>query len=511
VTGKYILAHDTGTGGDKAVLTDLRGNIVHSHYLPYEVEYPVPEWAEQDPDALWNAVAQTTKQVISEAGIDNREVAGVGISAQMFNLLPVDEGYRPLTKMISWLDVRSVVQADRILEEVGGDFLFERTGNIPTAKDIIPKIVWLREERPEIWNRTHKLLDCKEYIIYRLTGRCAIDWHGASVFFLFDPHRKEWSQEACQALGIPVEMLPKAYPCTEVVGEVTPEAAEITGLRVGTPVVICAGDVGVAQVGSGAVGDSKAHLCVGTATWIGISTSRFVNDPQKPFWALSHVDPTKWIVAGEMETGGGSLMWFRDTLCQEEARLAKEAGLTTYQLLSQMAEEVKPGANRLLFAPWLSGERAPVLDHYARGAFIGLALSHTKAHMARAVMEGVAYHLRWIIEALERLGLRVGALNAIGGGSTSPTWTRIISDITGRELRVAERPLEAGAIGAALTTAVGLGFYPNMEAVDELVKISRVVEPQDGKRQARYQALYEEYRAIYEALTPIHRRLHATP
>jgi len=511
VTARYILAHDTGTGGDKAVLTDLRGNIIHSHYLPYEVEYPEPEWAEQDPGALWDAVARTTRLVISEAGIDNREIVGISISAQMFNLLPVDENYRPLTKMISWLDMRSMPQADRILEEVGADFLFKCTGNIPTAKDIIPKIIWLKEERPEIWKRTHKLLDCKEYIIYRLTGKCAIDWHGASVYFLFDPYRKEWSQEACQALGIPVEMLPEAYPCTEVIGEVTPEAAEITGLRAGTPVVICAGDVGVAQVGSGAVGDGKAHLCVGTATWVGISTSQFVNDPQKPFWALSHIDPAKWIVAGEMETGGGSLMWFRDTLCQEEARLAKKTGLTTYQLLSQMAAEVEPGANKLLFVPWLSGERAPVLDHYARGGFIGLTLSHTKAHMARAVMEGVAYHLRWIIEALERLGFQVKELNAIGGGSTSSTWTHIISDVTGRELRIVESPLEAGAIGAALTAAVGLGFYPNMEAVDELISISHIVHPRDDQRQARYQALYEEYRAIYEALTPIHRGLHAVP
>lgn len=507
---KYILAHDTGTGGDKAVLTDLEGRILHAAYVPYGVNYPRPGWAEQDPDVLWHAVANTTREVIHEAGIDPAEILGVGISAQMFNLLPVDKEGHPLTQMLSWLDVRSVSQADALLEEVGTEFLFQHTGNVPTAKDVIPKILWLKEERPDIWSRTYKLLDCKEYILLQLTGRYATDWHGASVYFLFDPHRKEWSEPVCEALGIPIEMLPPAYPCTEVIGEVTPEAAEVTGLLPGTPVVACAGDVAVAQVGSGAVRDGQAHLCVGTATWVGFSSSVFKNDPQKPFWGLNHVDPQKWIIAGEMETGGGALMWFRDTLCQEEIRKAKAAGISTYQLLSQMAEEVPPGADRLLFLPWLSGERAPVLDHYLRGGFVGISLGHTKAHFARAVMEGVAYHIRWICEELEQLGFRVTTLNSIGGGSTSKTWTQIISDVTGRELRVAAHPLEAGAMGAALTVAVGMGVYPDVEAIEALIPFSHTVQPRSGV-QARYDALYQEYRALYEVTAPIFHRLHDIP
>ncbi len=507
---KYIVAHDTGTGGNKAVLTDLRGRVIHSAYRPYGLRYPRPQWVEQDPQELWQAVADTTRSVIAEAGVDPAEILGVGVSAQMFNLLPVDEDIRPLMPLISWLDVRTVAQADRILHADGGAMralLFEHTGNIPTAKDIIPKILWLKEERPALWERTAYLLDCKEYIVHQLTGRVATDWHGASVYFLFDPHTRRWSEEACRALGIPPEKLPPAYPATTVIGAVTEEAARATGLLPGTPVVLCAGDVAVAQSGAGANADGQAHLCVGTATWVGLSSRRFVNDPRTPFWGLSHIDPDKWIIAGEMETGGGALMWFRDNFCQAEAAQAAREGISTYALLSRMAEEVAPGADNLLFAPWLSGERAPVLDHYARGAFIGLALGHTKGHLARAVMEGVAYHIRWICESLERLGLSVGALNAIGGGSTSPTWTQIISDVTGRELRVVAHPLEAGAIGAALTVAVGLGVYPDMEAVDDLIEIGRVVRPNEAHR-ARYDALYREYRAMYEALRPLYRRLH---
>ncbi len=503
----YILAHDTGTGGDKAVLTDLQGRIIHSAYQAYPVRYPRPDWAEQDPDELWRAVAETTRQVIERAGIDPAEILGVGISAQMFNLLPVDEAYKPLTPLLSWLDLRSVPQADRVLSGDTPDLLFRHTGNIPTAKDIIPKILWLKEERPELWARTAKLLDCKEYIIHRLTGRIATDWHGASVYFLFDPHEKTWSEDACGRLGIPIDKLPEAYPCTQVIGEVTSQAAGETGLKAGTPVVICAGDVGVAQSGSGANGVGKAHLSVGTATWVGVSIRPFVNDPVKPFWGLNHIAPDRWVLAGEMETGGGALMWFRDTFCQEESRQAKAAGVSTYEAISRMVAGVEPGADRLLFAPWLSGERAPVLDHYARGAWVGLSMSHTKAHLARAVMEGVAYHVRWICEALERLGLSLGSIHAIGGGSTSPVWSQIISDVTGRPLEIVEHPLEAGAMGAALTVAVGMGVYPDMDAVDDLIRIARIVEPQPALA-GRYQGLYEEYRQVYAALAPVFRRIH---
>jgi xylulokinase len=507
---KYILAHDTGTGGDKAVLTDLRGRIIDSAYQDYQLSYPQPGWVEQDPDELWSTVAQTTRQVLARTGIKPTEILGLGVSAQMFNLLPVDEQGKPLMRMLSWLDVRSVRQADALLEGDNARFLFDRTGNIPTAKDVIPKILWLKEECPDLWRRTHKLLDCKEYILYKLTGVMAIDWHGASVYFLFEPHTKTWSEEACSRLGIPIEMLPEAFPCTQVIGEVTSEAAQLTGLAPGTPVVICAGDVGVAQTGSGANRDGTAHLCVGTATWVGLSSREFRNDPKKPFWALSHIDPKKWIIAGEMETGGGALMWFRDALCSQEAEQSRKAGGSTYGMLNDLAASVEPGSESLLFAPWLSGERAPILDHYARGAWVGISLSHTKAHFARALMEGVAFHLRWIIEALERQGLPVGALNAIGGGSTSQLWTQIISDITGRSLRVVKHPLEAGAMGAALTVAVGLGVYPNVEAIDDLIEIDHTVEP-DSTFQERFDALYCEYRALYEALAPIFRRIHQIP
>ena len=506
-TKKYILAHDVGTGGNKAVLCDLQGQVLHSAYQSYGLSYPRPEWVEQDPDELWEVVAATSRQVIAESGIDPAEILGVGISAQMWNTLPVDEEGRPLTPMLSWLDLRSIAQADRVTAGDMPDFLFKHTGNIPTAKDSIPKILWLKEERPEIWSRTAYLLDCKEYILFKLTGKIAIDWVGASVYFLFDPITRCWSEEVCHQLGIPMEMLPPAYPATDVIGEVIPRAAVETGLDPGTPVVICAGDVAVAQSGAGANQEGKAHLCIGTATWIGVSSAAFRNDPHKPLWGLNHIDPGKYIIAGEMETGGGALMWFRDTLCQEEARLALQQGTSSYDLISASAQAVPPGSDKLLFLPWLSGERAPVLDHYARGGYLGLNISHTKGHMARALMEGVAYHLRWICEAMEKIGFEINLMNAIGGGCSSQLWMQIISDVTGKPLQIMKNHQEAGAAGTALTVAVGLGVYSGMDDIDPLIGISRKIQP-DSERWGRYDQLYHEYRQLYELLVPFHRRLH---
>lgn len=504
---KYILAHDTGTGGDKAVLCDLRGKVLYSAYQAYGISYPNPEWVEQDPDELWQAVASTTRKVIQDSGIDPEEILGVGVSAQMWNTLPVDEKGTPLMPMLSWLDLRSVRQAERVLQGDNPSFIFKHTGNIPTAKDSIPKILWLKEERPDLWNRTACLMDCKEYILFKLTGKMAIDYVGASVYFLFDPLKKCWSEEVCNRLGIPVEKLPKAYPCTDVIGEVTDEAAKITGLKPGTPVVICAGDVAVAQSGAGANQEGKVHLCIGTATWVGVSTSTFHNDPVKPLWGLCHIDPSKYIIAGEMETGGGALMWFRDVLCKEEKLRTTHIGRSTYELISNMAEEVPAGSDKLIFLPWLSGERAPVLDHYARGGYIGLSMSHTKSHMARAVMEGVAYHLRWICETMEKVGFKIDSFNGIGGGCNSDIWVHIISNITGKPMNVVSNHLEAGAAGAALAVAVGMGVYSNMDEVDRLVEIKRVVEPSQTD-QRRYNELYHTYRELYSALVPIYREMY---
>lgn len=502
---QYILAHDAGTTGDKAVLLKRDGTLIESSYTPYSLKYPRADWVVQDPEEIWQAVARSGREVIARAGINPADIVGMGVTAQMFNMLPVDKNIRPLIPMISWLDRRTITQAEAIRESGYSDLLFRETGNVHSAKDIVPKILWYKENYPDKWKQTHKILDCKEYIIYQLTGKIAIDWHGASVYFLFDPVKRLWSRTACQVLGIPEELLPEVHPPQNIIGEITLSAAKKTGLREGTPVVMGLGDVGAAQVGSGAIGAEEAHLCLGTASWVGLSSSRFINDQEKAFWALNHAVPDRWIIAGEMETGGGSLMWFRDNFCQGGSKPEKEK--ISYREISNMASAVVPGSDKLLFMPWLSGERT-IMDHFARAGFVGLSMNHNREHMARSVMEGVAFYLRWIIEELENKDLTIEMMNTIGGGSTSTVWTQIIADVTGKRLKIVENTQEVGAIGVALTATAGLGLYSRLEeAAKQWVSYSQVVEPQWRIKETVYDNLFQEFKEIGNLLTPVFRRI----
>lgn len=502
---QYILAHDAGTTGDKAVLLKQDGTLVESAYTPYPLRYPRAEWVVQDPEKIWEAVAKSGREVIARAGIEPAAIAGVAITAQMFNLLPVDRDIKPLIPMISWLDRRTTTQAEAIKASGYTDLLFRETGNVPSAKDIVPKILWFKENYPGRWKKAYKILDCKEYLIFQLTGKVAIDWHGASVYFLFDPVKKLWSSAACQVLGIPEELLPDVHAPQKIIGGITSSAARATGLREGTPVVLGLGDVGAAQVGSGAIGAEEAHLCLGTASWVGLSSSRFITDQEKAFWALNHVEPDRWVIAGEMETGGGSLMWFRDNFCQVDSK--QEGERLSYREISRMASAIVPGSDKLLFMPWLSGERT-IMDHFARAGFVGLSLNHGREHMARSVMEGVAFYLRWIIEELGNKDLPIEMMNTIGGGSTSPVWTQIIADVTGKKLKIVENTQEVGAIGAALTAATGLGLYSRLEeAAAQWISYSQVVKPQWHIKEAVYDSLFQEFKGIGNSLTPVYRRM----
>jgi sugar (pentulose or hexulose) kinase len=244
--------------------------------------------------------------------------------------------------------------------------------------------------------------------------------------------------------------------------------------------------------------------------WLGASSATVVNDPDRHLWALNHIDPSMWIIAGETETSRGGLIRFRDVFGQEEIDRSHPEGASAYEWLSRRVEEVEPGADRLIFAPWLSGERAPVPDHFARGAFVGLSISHAQSHIVRAVMEGAAYHRRWICQAMEGTGLSIGQINAPSGGSTNLTWTQIVSGVIGRDLLVEANPLEAGDVGAALTVAAGMGVDPDIGSLAALVGIERVVEPR-VERAGRYDARYAEYLGLYRALAPINRRQHDVP
>lgn len=506
-----MITLDMGTSGTKAVITDFEGRILFSTHVSYSLYLPEKNVAEQDPDILWAAFIQSTRDLLSISGLDPKQILGIGISTQAFNLLPVDEKGQPLMNMISWADMRSIPHSERILKEIGKEQFYEWTGNAPRAKDVIPRILWLKENRPDIWKLTHLLLNCQEYILYKLTGKFAMDFHSASILFLLDRKRNRWSSEACEALGIPTEILPPLYPCGENLGGVTSAAASETGLLSGTPVILCPADVGSAQIGAGTAEIGQANLYIGTGGWICVSSRDLVNNPEAPFWALRHVDPDMWIIGAALDTAGSGLAWFVEHFCQEEIRNSSSRGENVYEVFCNMGKEVKPGSDGLMFIPWIYGERGHVgIEHYASGAFIGLNLNHDKGNMARAIMEGVAYQFRWYLEELGSIGIKIDKLNVIGGGCTSTVWNQIIADVTNRELNILAWPKEAGCVGAALITAIGLGIYPDLKAIDRFICFSGTIQPQDP---SAYTISYDEYRNLsYDLISFYNKRyLSASP
>ncbi|RLE63508.1 MAG: xylulokinase [Thermoprotei archaeon] len=506
VDKNYIIAYDVGTGGVKAAIVDLEGKVLATTYREFNLYYPRPGWVEQKPEEWWEGFVETTKEVLKISKIPPESILAVAPSGQMLNLLPVDKNGNPLRPAISWLDVRTVKQAEWL--EQYAKMIYNITGGYPSAKDIIARVLWLKENEPQIFEKAYKLIDCKDFIDFKLTGNFVTDWNNASMYVLFDIRKREWSKEVCDLIGLPIEKLPEPHPSTDVIGEVTDKAAKETGLKGGTPVIATGGDIASAAVGAGATAHKSTHLSLGTATWIGILTKDVVLDPQMRFVLCCSSDPSKWLIWGEMETGGGAFRWFRDTLGLEEKKEAVKIGISAYDLLSNQAEKVPPGSDGLIFTPWMSGERCPINDAYVRGAFIGLKLGHTKAHMVRAVMEGVAFHIRWIIDVVEEAsGFKIEYINAIGGGAQNKLWMQIFADITGKIMRVVEFPLEAGAVGAAFTAAVGLGVYKNFEEIEKLVPIKNEYTPIEENAQ-KYEKIYEIFTDIYYSLKETYKKIY---
>lgn len=501
---RFVLGHDVGTSGDKAVLCDLEGRTVASSYRPYPLERPRSGWAEQDPERLLAAVFETSRELVGRASAGDGELLAVGVSAQMFNVVPVDRRGAPLSPLISWLDARSTPQAASIAARYDLDAQFDRFGNVFTAKDIVPKILWLRDAAPDAWERSAAFLDCKDFVNARLTGRIATDYAGASAYFLYDIEARRWDRDAALDLGVPPEKLPAALPATEPLAALAEDAARAMGVPAGTPVVVCAGDVPAGQVGAGAARPGEAHLSLGTASYFGISLDVPLGDPGRRLGLLCHMDAGRWLLWAEMETGGGALAWWREVLGQ----MAGTEKASPEQV-DRLASAVAPEDVDLLFAPWLSGERVPLWNHHARGAFVGLGLHHGPGHLTRAVIEGIAYQLRWVLEYAERFGVSVGEIRVIGGGGLGTVLPQVLADVLGRPLALVADPQGAGARGAALCALAASGIA-SLDELASATSLSGTIEP-DASRADLYQARFEAFRTLHEALSVPARALGASP
>lgn len=486
----YFLGIDTSTTSSKALLIDERGKVVAIAAMPHTLQTPQPLWSEQNPKEWWQAVSASIRMVLEKAGVLGEQVAAVGLTGQMHGLVLLDGNGSVLRPAILWNDGRTQAQCDEIHRRVGRERFIQITGNVALTGFTAPKILWVKENEPDVYARAKHVLLPKDYIRYRLTGVFAMDKADGAGTVMFDLRMRDWSDEVLAALGIPRAWMPPTYEGTEVTGSVTAEAAVLTGLKAGTPVMAGGGDQAAQAVGVGAVAPGVVALTVGTSGVIFATTPTALIEPEGRLHAFCHAVPGMWHFMGVMLSAAGSLQWYRDTLAP---------GMDFDELLKE-AEPVPAGAEGLQFLPYLSGERTPYPDPLARGAFIGMTLRHSRGHMTRSVLEGVAFGLKDSFTLIQQAGLgAVTQVRASGGGTKSALWRQILASVLGAEL-VTVNTTEGAAYGAALLSGVGSGNWVDVpSACKATIELTGSTLP-DPSQVEQYQKSYSIYRGLYPAL-----------
>jgi xylulokinase len=489
MTHTYLLGIDVSTTGAKALLIDETGRVISSAASPYSLSTPFPLWSEQDPHDWWRGVSNSICQTLAQAGTSGEQVRAVGLTGQMHGLVLLDAENQVLRPAILWNDQRTGAQCDEIRRRLGKERLIQVTGNDALTGFTAPKILWVQQNEPEIYSRVQHILLPKDYVRLKLTGEYAMDKADGSGTILFNLKQRNWSPEILAALGIPSSWLPPTFEGSEVTGHVNAQAAAETGLVEGTPVVGGGGDQSAQAVGVGAVIPGVVALTLGTSGVVFATTEAPLIEPAGRLHAFCHAVPKRWHFMGVMLSAGGSLQWHRDTL-------APDAGFD--DLMSE-AQEISPGCEGLLFLPYLTGERTPYPDPLARAAWVGLTARHTRQHMTRAVLEGVAFGIKDIFTLIQEAGMgEIEQVRISGGGAKSQLWRQIMSDVLNIEL-VTVNTTEGAAYGAALLAGVGAGLFENVQAAcNTAIQITGHTIPMDAAMV--YQQCYPHYRALYPAL-----------
>jgi xylulokinase len=492
----HVLGIDTSTTATKAVLIDERGTVVAIGTSEYDYDVPRPLWSEQDPALWWDGTVTAIRAALASSGVPGSDVSAIGLTGQMHGAVLLDAADRVLRPAILWNDQRTAHACDEIRAAVGPERLIAVTGNDALPGFTAPKLVWVRDHEPEVWARIAHVLLPKDYVRLRLTGLHALDKADGAGTLLFDLAARDWSPEVLEALHIDPAWLPPTHEGPEITGGLTAEAAAATGLRNGTPVVAGGGDQSANAVGVGAVSVGTVALSLGTSGVVFATTDRPTTDPRGQVHAFCHAVPGKWHLMTVMLSAAGSLRWFRDTLAPgvDFGELAASAG------------DVPAGSDGLLFLPYLTGERSPHPDPLARGAFVGLTVSHERRHLTRAVLEGVAFGLRDGLDQMIAAGMPAPSqVRASGGGTASPVWRQILADVLQADLATVSTS-EGAAYGAGLLAAVGAGWFPTVEAAAaSLVSATVVATP--GPDVAHYADVHAIYRDLYPALAPSFHRL----
>ena len=497
---RVFLGIDVGTSGAKTLAIDPQGAILADATTTYPCHVPQPLWSEQDPEDWWQATIHSVRRVVKQARLRPGDVAAIGLSGQMHGSVFLDQRQRVIRRAILWNDQRTAAECREIEARAGGrEALIRMVANPALTGFTAPKILWLRNHEPRNFARTRKVLLPKDEIRRRLTGELASDVSDASGTLLLDVARRCWSKELLAALDLDATLLPPCVESEQVTGTLTPAVAQTLGLSTECVVVGGAGDCAAGAVGNGIVERGVLSTSIGTSGVMFVHCDEVKIDPAGRVHTFCHAVRNKWHIMGVNLSAGGSLQWFRNTLCQAEVALARRKKVDVYDLLSREAEAIRPGSDGLFFLPYLSGERTPHADPDARGCFIGLTLAHGRGHMLRAIMEGVAYSMRDSLEIIAGLGVPVRQIRASGGGSRSPLWRQIQADVFGHKVYTLNSE-EGAAYGVALLAAVGAGEFANIQ--EACAATIHTVKETAVNRAAKkhYDRAFPVYQQLYRSL-----------
>ncbi|OGO20318.1 MAG: xylulokinase [Chloroflexi bacterium RBG_16_48_8] len=499
---EYVIGCDIGTQSAKVILFSFEGEVIGESSSSYDIDYPHPLWAEQPVERWVKALKIALHKLIKQTNVDKKKIRSLGVASQVDGVVPINASGNPLRPAIIWMDKRSKDQCDEMDQTIGHERVFRITGLNVDPSHVAPKIRWIAENQPDVYDHANYFLLPGSYITFYLTGYVVVDYSNASSSMLMDVRHKRWSDEMCRQFDIDITRLAPLEASTNQIGNLKPDVANELGLDPGTVIVTGCGDEHSACVGAGVLRQGLVGAIVGTGEAVCTSSADLLYDPTRLIETHCHADPDLWFIENPGFVSGGNYRWYRDNFAQEEMKKAKEINRSAYDLLDFAAEQVAPGSDGLIFLPCLMGAMTPDWNELARGTFYGLTLSHTRNHFARAILEGSAYGVRDITDQMQSMGLELQEIRVVGGGAKSRLWCQIKADVTGIPVFVPEIT-ETTALGSAMLAMVGVGEYSSLLEVSEhVVRIAGHFEPRLFNQEI-YHEYYSLYRQLYTALEPI--------
>jgi xylulokinase len=499
---RYLLAHDLGTSGNKATLFTEFGELVGSTISSYDTHYFNVNWAEQNPQDWWQAVCVSTQELLAKSSIDPQAIAAVSFSGHMMGCLCVDQDGNPLRPHILWADMRAQLQASQILAQIPAERFYKIVGHRCSASYSLAKFMWVRDNEPEIFARTYKMIHAKDWLVFKLTGVILSEFSDASGTNALDITTLNWSDEIIRASGISRDKFPDLVPSTHIAGGVTTEAAIATGLAEGTPVVMGGGDGLCGTVGAGCTREGIVHTCLGSSSWVSFATNKPLFDQQQRTFNWVHMIPGMYCPCGTMQTAGSSVSWLKREIATLETEQAKQSGVSAYELMYEQMAEAPAGSNGVIFLPYLLGERAPRWNADAKGSFLGIKMESTRGDIMRSVLEGVAMNLGIIIDIYREYGYPVSEMVLIGGGAKNDLWCQILADVWNAAVHRLNFLDEATSMGAAVSAGVGVGIYKDFSAIEQYIAVAKSYEP-DRQTVDIYKEIKTIFDQAYQALLPV--------